>query len=568
MANITILSTPAQGLTYRMVPVYNGLPFVVNSLDRDRINFKYIADVYVSGTLVATLKQNKDISNQSYGIFDIGRIVENYIQTTRDNLTTYGFTSNVDAYKSYQVKFGVEYERYLKITSITLAVAEYTRITFETIHDLRVGDYITIQGTANYNYKSKVTSISTNSVVTDMYWTVDESGTGTATEAEGFYDNVLVQASGNYVGWAIPVTRPTRIKVGDRVVIEQDSFPIAPTIQGYNGEWLVTKIFTQNISGTDYQVIQTDCPYLYDTPVNGGMIYPISKSQFKDITTSVVEYAWDAALQYKEFLSYNPITYSMNTTNLGQFLTSSPRNLKIRRDELATLSFLHTSIMGSSATKMQVTSYDVNNNVLDTISFAIPSIVNTYGRLDVAAGPVQLEALPYFTLVGATKYELVLTNSSSVAVSETLTYTIDDSCYRYSQKRLKWKNRLGGWDYFTFNLRSDKTLSIERSNFNKFTKRVNSSNNYTYSVGDRGRTTYNVKAIESETLQSNWLTQGELTWLEEAFTSPDVYIMDGVYEIPVLITNEEFKVGEKENRGLMAYTINIEYAHNKLIQRN
>jgi hypothetical protein len=74
-------------------------------------------------------------------------------------------------------------------------------------------------------------------------------------------------------------------------------------------------------------------------------------------------------------------------------------------------------------------------------------------------------------------------------------------------------------------------------------------------------------------LQSNWLTNDEAAWLEELWTSPEVYLLDGTFnsssaELPVTVTNENFVVGEKENRGLIAYTINIEYAYNKIIQRN
>jgi hypothetical protein len=572
MANISILSTPAQSLTYKMVPVYNGLPFVVNSSQKDRQNFKYVADVYVSNVKITTLKQNKDISNLSYGIFDIGRIVENYILTTRPVFLTQGFAGNLNEYKSYSIKFGVEFERYLSITSI-VSSSGFARVTFSTPHELIVGDYIVISNTKVHNYKAKVTLVGSTFVRTDLPYQGQNETSGSAIECEGFYDNAFV--SGGYIGFTIPITRPTRIQVGDRVVVIQDTVPIQPTKKGYDGEWLCTSIYNQVIGGVTYQIIATDCPYLGDTPVNGGAIYSISKYSFKELTTSTVEYAWDGGLQYKEFLSYNPINYAMNTTNKGQFLTSSPRTLKIRRDESSILTSFNTSIMGSSTIKKGVfKTYDSDGTLQATYSYNIGGTSSTTAIVNMGVGPVNLLSYQPSALPSTIAYyTFELQDNSSVRVSEIFRYNIDTTCYRYTQKRLKWKNRLGGWDYFTFNLRSDKTVEIERNNFNKFRNTLQTGNKYGYSIGDRGQTTYNVKAFDKEVLQSNWLTNDEASWLEELFTSPEVYLIDGTFnslsaDLPVTVTNDNFVVGEKENRGLIAYTINIEYAYYKIIQRN
>ena len=583
MANIIRLSTPAQAYTYKMVPVYNGLPFVVNSYQTDRGNFKYIADVYVGGTKITTLKQNKDISNSSYGIFDIGRIVENYIATTRPVFLTQGFAGNLNEYKSYEVKFGVEFDRILSITSITAGGpgGEYTRVQFATTHELRMGDYIEISNTNRHNYMAKITFIGSNWVLTDLYYQGAPETSGSAIECEGFYDNAYIYAAsyagGERVGFAIPISRPTRIKVGDRVVIRQDLFPVTPSKKGYDGEWLCTAIYNQVIGGNTYQIIATDCPFLGSTPVNGGLIYSISKYTFNELNSTPLEYAWDGGLQYKEFLSYNPTTFSMNTTNRGRFLTNSPKSIKIRRDESYILTSFNTSIMGSSAIKKGTfKTYNAAGVLQASYFFNIGGTSLTTAIINMGVGPVNLlsyqpSALP--STIAYYTFELQDSSFASTRVSEILRFNIDTTCYRYTQKRLKWKNRLGGWDYFTFNLRSDKTVEIQKSNFNKFRNTLQTGNKYGYSIGDRGQTTYNVKAFDKEVLQSNWLTNDEAAWLEELWTSPEVYLLDGTFnsssaELPVTVTNENFVVGEKENRGLIAYTINIEYAYNKIIQRN
>lgn len=562
MSNISLLTSPASSFINKMMPVYNGLPFVVNSTKKDRNNFKYIADVYVAGTKITTLKQNKDISNSSYGIFDIGRIVENYIETITKNSTSASFIMNANAYKSYYIKFGCEYERYFSITNI-ISSGSNSRVYTNIPHDLRVGDYVTIQNTNNYNGNFVVISTTSVSFVIAKTYVGSETS-GTVIEAEQFYDNAY-DATG-YVGFAIPVSRPTRINVGDRVVVQQNA---GATHLGYNGEWLVTKKYTAVIGGQSYTIVVTDCPWLGSSPVNGGLIYSLSKYNFSNLVTSTTEYAFDGGMQYVEWLSYNPTSFVMNLTNKGRFLTNSPKTLKIRRDETATLSFLHTSIMSSSVKNVFVEAFNSNNTSIGSTSLTLGSTANGYARLDVTTGAVEMEALQSFTLIGASYYNIYLRDVSGNRVSEIIKYEIDDKCYKFTQKRLKWKNRLGGWDYFTFNLRSDRTVEIDRSNFNKFRNKLNSSNKYTYTTGSRGNTTYNIKAFDKEKLQSNWLTGDEASWLEELFTSPEIYLIDSSYrDLPIIVTNDNIVIGEKENTGLISYTIDIEYSFNKIIQRN
>jgi hypothetical protein len=564
---MTIVQTPARNLTYKMYPVYNGLPFVVSTNNFGRVNFKYIADITIGTTKVATLKQNKDISSTNYGVFDIGRIAENFIKSTSPTFTNAGFEADSKAYQSYQVKFGAEYERYMNFQSIVPA-GGYAKLQFTIAGqspDVRVGDNVMISNCSNsyYNGASRVIAVTTFSITISKLY--DTNATGTIIEAEEFYDNVSDSFDTKYVSYLIPVTRPTRIKAGDTIVITQ--FGGAKYL-AYNGEWLVTRTYNRLYNGLNYTAIATNCPVIAETPTNPGSIYAINKYVYTGITTSSIEYAFDGALQYADLKNWNPTAYSMSTTAKGKFLTNAPITQYIRLNEDAKLTCFNTSIMGSSIAKGVFKTYNSSGTLLSTFIHLLTSTpASTYAMIVAGVGTKNLVSLFSNALPStASYYTYELQNSTNVRVSEIRKYIIDRECFRYTQKRFKWKNRMGGWDYFTFNLRSDRTVEIERSNYRKALNTV-TNNKYGYTVGNRGNTTYNVNAKDSEIVFSNWLTNDEATWLEELYTSPDVYILDGTNELPIILTDTSLKIGEKENQGLISYSINYEYAFNKVIQR-
>jgi hypothetical protein len=90
---------------------------------------------------------------------------------------------------------------------------------------------------------------------------------------------------------------------------------------------------------------------------------------------------------------------------------------------------------------------------------------------------------------------------------------------------------------------------------------------YNYSVGDRGNKVYNVQANDSEIVFSNWLSDEEAVWLEQLFISSEVFLLDGIVELPIVVDDTNVTIGEKENRGLISYSINFTNAYNKIIQR-
>jgi len=102
-------------------PVYSDISYVVTSTNYAQSNFKFVAVVKnASGTILAKLKAPIFHGTTDKGVFNIGRILQNYV--------TYDFTQNLgtltkclNSYIGYSVEFGEEYggTEHLNLTSDT-----------------------------------------------------------------------------------------------------------------------------------------------------------------------------------------------------------------------------------------------------------------------------------------------------------------------------------------------------------------------------------------------------------------------------------------------------------------
>jgi len=139
----------------------------------------------------------------------------------------------------------------------------------------------------------------------------------------------------------------------------------------------------------------------------------------------------------------------------------------------------------------------------------------------------------------------------------------DGSCKGFKVRRLAWRNSVGGYDYWNFQMKSTQTINVTRNNYNTLIGRFNGSK-FSYNDTQRGITTRKVTAILKETLQTDWITEQDAILLEKLIMSTAVYIIenaDTTYTEGVIITNSSFVKKTSANDKMIQYTINIEYAN-------
>lgn len=139
----------------------------------------------------------------------------------------------------------------------------------------------------------------------------------------------------------------------------------------------------------------------------------------------------------------------------------------------------------------------------------------------------------------------------------------------YTQYRLGWLNKFGGFDYYTFTMKSEKSFDIERQTYMQ-TVGTYSVEQYFFQEGDFGRSDFNVDARQKLKLQSDWLIDGEVEMMKECFMSPRVWLIesepqgDRVFPVNVQATN--FVQYNQKDDKVFQYELEVTFSHKHRIQ--
>ena len=177
----------------------------------------------------------------------------------------------------------------------------------------------------------------------------------------------------------------------------------------------------------------------------------------------------------------------------------------------------------------------------------------------------------------AKSYTIRARDKNNDSVSQTYIFNIiDDDCKGFEKIRLTWLNRLGAWDYYSFTKRNVRTVETQRTSYKQISGTWN-ERKYKVHGFKGGQKTFRTRSKERLVLNSDFVTESECTWLEELFTSPEVYILnefstDGSegyinkYVQPVTVTSSTYTKQTRANDNLLQYTIEIERSKNRVIQ--
>jgi len=177
----------------------------------------------------------------------------------------------------------------------------------------------------------------------------------------------------------------------------------------------------------------------------------------------------------------------------------------------------------------------------------------------------------------AKSYTVKCRDSNFHTISQEYIFNIiDDDCKGFEKIRLTWLNRLGAWDYYSFTKRNVRTVETQRTSYKQISGLYNESVFMTHGYKG-GQKTFYTNAKERVTLNTDFVTESTATWLEELFTSPEVYILnefstDGSegyinkYVQPVTITSSTYTKQTRANDDLLQYTLEIERSKNRVIQ--
>jgi len=170
--------------------------------------------------------------------------------------------------------------------------------------------------------------------------------------------------------------------------------------------------------------------------------------------------------------------------------------------------------------------------------------------------PIALNALHAGCITAATTSYAVTIGSQ--------TYIIKLFCEPiYQPYTIHFLNQYGGFDSKIFSKVSRKTLEIERKDYGRLPYTVDGSGQVSYSssngIFNEERSTYSSLWKEKMSLNSDILTDEEYMWLQDLLLSPMIYLEDGGYFFPIVITDSNYEAKKVINDDLTSLVINIEF---------
>jgi len=279
----------------------------------------------------------------------------------------------------------------------------------------------------------------------------------------------------------------------------------------------------------------------------------------------------------------NLFTRFVMSNNTDEFLTTLPSETKrkIRLNQYHTLTFLNglnrdavTSLSDRmnfrfyNAANSQVLYYQqVNNDANGGSPWNSSPNEQTENLLFLGCGTQNITNSGQTIPADATYYTIQVVQGG-VGRSKLYTFEIDncdEDTERFKIFRLGWLNSLGGFDYYNFTMKNEKSFDIERQTFMK-TVGTWQSANYLFQQGDRGIQDFNVDAFEVLKLQTDWLVDGEVEMMRECFMSPMVWMLDGEDVFPVNVQSTNFIEYNQKNDKVFQYELDVKFSHKHRIQ--
>lgn len=137
-------------------------------------------------------------------------------------------------------------------------------------------------------------------------------------------------------------------------------------------------------------------------------------------------------------------------------------------------------------------------------------------------------------------------------------YPVDTDC-KFDNIRLCWYNEYeGGWDYFNFEKRNEKTINVERKRIQRVVGNyATSMGGFDFDGSERGMMEGMVDVSTTMSISSNILSEGEFLLLSSLIQSKDVYMLKDASTIPIPVIVESNSYTERKLRDGKVYDLNL-----------
>lgn len=558
------------GLPDKFSPVFNNMYYFLDSTNKTEEGFKYVADVYRTGTsdLLTSLKLwPRPVDG--YGVCDINKILKGQISEDIEPITLPRSSNNV--WVGYDMEFGEEYINYWEYNDVEFTFAPSPFESFASLRALMsstsqiytAGDSIFVEqdaGFSNSSYSGVHTVLSANAstIIIDVPFGTGTTGTeggrvSFSNKRKTIFTN-LANISGytafngvvshqdfpsytnndyNFInnsnakfltnapdGYNVKPTNSIRLDFFSQFLsgITNTSFIVKTEL----GEYTITGSTYDGIVGV-YGCGPADITTNEDLYVNDVGTFPIIKN-FCFTVTAMTESGGRVLLEgigespwYNDFADEFITVYGEQGEVFSSFIQDTPNP----------------------------------NTVLLSTSFA--SISSTMG-----------------TAIQRTNSYTVQFFSGNTPSSTAMTFNIDwRPNFQLGEDNgieLLFMDRLGSYLPTNWTLQNSRTMNVARDSYKKILGDLNTNTGkWGYNSTDRGITNINTRIITQLELLSDWVRPEDANYIKELYSSPFVYIKENGEYWPVNVLTDAYQIPTKYNKKLIQLAITITYANNDVI---
>ena len=269
---------------------------------------------------------------------------------------------------------------------------------------------------------------------------------------------------------------------------------------------------------------------------------------------------WNAEIDSYSFSRFVYSRYVISNSSPAKFLTYKPNDSYVDDFSSEQLYFMHDGI---SELTMQIKTYDMDNNLLNSYGAGLTGLPNNI-MYAFKVSPKSLSRTLLVDFTDVVYYTVCLLDEDQNIRSEIRKYNYRKTPCNVDPQNLLWVNSLGGIDSYTF-------VNVEARN--NITRNTIKKNPYKLTDGlytDREENIVNaseeiidVTQQGSYTTYTQHITDAESIWLNELFKSNQVFIevADGSL-IPIIVTNTSYQILKQRlnksaiNSTQITYTIN------------
>ena len=370
---------------------------------------------------------------------------------------------------------------------------------------------------------------------------------------------------------------------------DNEPYSKAPAVSEYKGTPALTQMFPihlvdkYSLSNNSIKYFAIQFKIEFAETADGTVLSPGDGVNINNSDNSIQYTMFNGVLQYDDVLTLDGNDYGYNlelfelTDSDSKFLSNAPTTQYARLTDYGTFPFLN--FVPNSTDK--VTSITLKYYDSSDVQLGVDYVLNINANGGVAAVGKSNTMLNYFggfpaNLDGwSTTWDTHKANISYYTIQDgngdSVLYRINIICPNergYEGIRLTWLNQWGTWDYYTFNKKSTRTLTTNRTSYTQLGGTWNES---TFKIAGYkgGKKNFRVNSTEKIKLNTDFVTEAEGVWFEELINSPEVYILNGFqddtantitnkYVEPVVLTTSTFVKKTIANDRLMQYTIEIE----------